>query len=246
LFSLIVAAFLMLAFVSIAGAQVVEPPDMSDSPLGQNVSGFLSVSFGMIYVPTFSASSTPSGDNFDYQTRSEKVSIPGFSAHISLIPAWGQNAVQVEGGYELLGVDWNQTVNDTAGQYTGDSTLALGFMSLSTNYIRYFLTGDDRIYLLAGGGYVWETANLSTETGDEGTTDSSGFANWRINSGIGYLHQMRTGAVGVEFRADLPLNDTVIDLSDPYGSYELTLEHPVMLRLCLTLAVGRLKEPASR
>jgi len=241
---LLLLAVIGLTLVPAAGAiaQVVEGPDLNETPLGPDVSGFLGVSFGLLYLPVFNTDVESNDTNFDYVISDEYAQFPGFSAHMFLMPAWGNNAMSIEGGYELIGVHWNQDVHDSTDEYSGDSTLALGLLSLSANYVRFFLSGNDRIYLLAGGGYVWETANLSTETGDEGATDTTGFPNWRLNSGIGYLHQMRAGAVGAEFRADFPLNDSELGFSDPYGSFDMTLEHPVMLRLCLTLMVGRLKE----
>lgn len=239
-FMLFIVVFLLGGMTGLAMAQVVSPPEQMDAPWAADVSGFLSFALGLVYLPVFEADASSTQTNFAYGASDEQVGIPGFSAHMSLIPAWGNNGVMIEGGYELVSFGWKQQARSATDEYRGESTLELSMMSLSTNYVRYFLSGADRIYLLAGAGYMWERATLSTETGDEGSTDEAGFPNWRGNTGIGYLHQMRSGAIGTELRADFPLSQTEIDLNDPYGPYEITLDHPVMIRWCVTFMIGRL------
>ncbi len=239
---LLAAAMLLAAGTGAASAQVVTRPDMNDTPLGQNVSGFLAVSLGLAYMPAFGAEAEPADDNFAYKIKNDRFVFPGFAAHVSMIPAWGNNALMVEAGYDVLAMEWKQEVDDSVDHYSGKSTLALNALSISTNYVRYFLSGADRLYALAGAGYVWESAKLATETGDDSNTDNASFPNWRLNAGLGYLHQMSTGAIGVELRADYLLNDSSFDLEDPYGKYEVTMTHPVILRLGATFAIGRLLE----
>lgn len=239
---LFVAVLLLCLSAGAARAQVVTRPDMNETPLGQDVSGFLAVALGVAYMPAFEAEAKPVDNNFEYNIRNDRFVFPGFAAHVSMIPAWGNNALMVEGGYEILAMEWKQDVADNVDTYSGKSTLALSALSISTNYVRYFLSGANRVYALAGAGYVWESVKLATETGDDSNTDNAGFANWRLNAGVGFLHQMSTGAVGVELRADYLLNDSTFDLEDPYGKYEVTLTHPVILRLCVTFAIGRLIE----
>jgi hypothetical protein len=231
----------LLLVATSAQAQVVETPPDDEVPWGQNVSGFMSVALGLIYLPQFGVSATPSGENFRYQAREGVANFPNFSAHLAFIPAFGNNGVAAEVGYEIMSMRWRQTVSDDANTYGGHSTLALTFISLSINYLRYFLEGADRVYLLAGGGYVWERARLSTETGGQGSTDDSGFPNWRVNTGFGYLHETHAGAIGFEIRADLPLLQSRLNLTDPYGPYQVKLTHPLLLRLAVTLMVGRLR-----
>lgn len=233
---------LVLVWTGSAVAQVVTRPSPADTPLGQNVSGFFSIALGAVVVPKFDAKAVAVSDDFSYQTYQEQASLPGLSAHASLIPAFGNNGIGIEGGYEVIGMRWKQSVSDIQGTYKGDSTLSMSMTSFSVNYLRYFLSGADRVYLLLGGGYAWTTGRMTSETGDDGKTSDAGFPNWRANTGFGYLHQMRTGAVGAELRADFPLLDTEFTFEDAKGEYDITLEHPVMLRLAVTFAIGRLIE----
>jgi len=237
----LVLAFCWLGSCATASAQIEMPQSEEETPLGQNVEGFLWVALGAVYVPQLNQTTETDKLNFHYLASREYARVPGVSAHLALIPVWRDNGLGVEGGYELFAVSWKNRVTDITNTYTGTSDLALSFLSLSLNYYRYFLSGADRLYLLFGGGYVWESASLSTETGGESKTNSASFPNWRLNTGFGYLHQMNTGAIGVELRADLPLLDSELDLEDPYGPFIMTLQHPVITRLCVILAIGRLK-----
>ena len=237
----IVPAVAVLLIAATAHAQVIETPPDNEAPWGQDVSGFMVISLGLLYLPKFDVEAHSTQDDFIYTPRLGSAAFPNFSAHLSLIPAFGDNGVALEGGYEMMSVRWRQNVSTDADDFSGKSTLALSFMSLSVNYLRYFLGGDDRIYLLAGGGYMLERARLSAETGDDGNTDDATFPNWRLNSGFGYLHQTHSGAIGAELRADFPLLRSNLELNDPFGPFEAELTHPVVLRLCVTLMVGRLR-----
>lgn len=238
---LVVVCLLCLAVAAPAAAQIITQPSPQDTPLGTNAYGFLSIALGMIYMPVFSAASESREDNFAYDTRLENAGFPGISAHASLIPVFGDNGIGMEFGYELLSFRWKQRSDSYEGTYDGSSTLAVNVMSISANYYRYFLSGADRIYLLAGGGYAWESAKLATETGDEGGTSTSSFSNWRVNTGFGYLHQMSSGAIGGEIRADVPLLQPEFGFEDPYGKFDLTMDRPLFLRLCVTFSIGRLR-----
>ncbi|NLH49850.1 MAG: porin family protein [Myxococcales bacterium] len=241
LIRLIAVCLLFLAVARPAAAQVITQPGPEETPLGTDAYGFLSIALGMIFMPVFSAEAESREDDLTYTLRNDTAGLPGISAHVALIPAFGDNGIGLEAGYELLSFHWKQQVDSYEGNYDGGSTLAVNVMSISANYYRYFLSGADRIYLLAGGGYAWESAKLATETGDDGDTSTSSFTNWRANAGFGYLHQMHTGAIGGELRADFPLLKPEFDLDDPYGKFTVTMDRPVLLRLCVTFAIGRLR-----
>ncbi len=224
-----------------AAAQVVETPPDNDVPWGQNVSGFMAVSLGLLYLPQFDMTAAGVSDDFGYDAHNAALGFPAFSAFLSLIPAFGNNGIAAELGYEMLAFNWKQDVTGDTGDLSGESTLALSNVSFSVNYLRYFLSGMDRLYLLVGGGYIYEKASLSTETGDDGATSDTSFPNWRVNTGIGYLHQTNAGAIGTELRVDMPLLRSQFEFDDPNGAFETEMTHPVILRLCVTLMVGRLR-----
>ncbi|MDP8222665.1 MAG: hypothetical protein P9L99_04840 [Candidatus Lernaella stagnicola] len=240
--SAMAALFLVVLIAAPAAAQVVTQPDAYESPFGSNVSGFLSIKLGLVGLPDFDATASPVSEGLNYRTRQEQAMIPGFSAHLALIPVFGNNGISMETGYEILTLKWKQDVSDNVGTYGGDSTLAFSLASFSVNYLRYFLRGPNRIYLLGGAGYAWASGKLSSETGGDGESSSASFPNWRVNTGLGFVHQMRTGAIGTELRADFPLLDTEMNFDDAKGNFDVSLEHTVIIHLGITFAIGRLVE----
>ena len=235
--------FLLLAGLpGLASAQIVSQPGLDESPLGPNVSGYMMVGLGLSYIPLFDAEADSVTEGFAYQTRQEVAGFPGFGASMGFIPAFGMNGVDIEATYEIHSFRWKQNVNDDEGSFRGESELAYSALSFSVNYVRFFLHGSQHLYLLAGGGYMWSTTKLSAETDGDGKISSSSFPNWRVNTGFGYLHQIQGGAIGGEIRADLPMLQTKLNHDDSRGSFDLDLEHPVFLRVCLTFSLGQLRD----
>jgi len=233
---------LLAVFAAPVAAQVVSRPDINDNPFGQNVSGFLSISLGAVAMPQFDATAAPVSDGLSYRTRQEQAMLPGLAAHLALIPVFGNNGISFETGYELLTLKWKQDVSDDTGSYHGDSTLAFSMASFSVNYVRYFLHGRDRLYLLGGAGYAWGTGKLNAETDEDGQMSTDSFPNWRVNTGLGFLHQMSTGAIGCELRSDFLLLDSEFNFDDSKGNFDITLEHPFLVHLGVVFSIGRLIE----
>jgi opacity protein-like surface antigen len=238
-----VAALALLAVAALsapAAAQVVSEPGRDDL-LGPDIFGFFEVSLGAGYVPAFNLETKPSSDGFSYRARNPEFALPAFVGHLRLTPAFGDNGIAGEFGWELVGYRWRQETSSGRGDSSGETTLALNQMSGSVNYVRYFLPGADRLYLTAGGGFLLITGRAVAKNDDDELTTEDRFTNWRVNAGFGYLHQFGNGALGVELRGDVPLLPTELSLKDPQGDFDVTLSQSVIVKLCATFSLGRLK-----
>jgi hypothetical protein len=244
-FAIIAVMSAVLVFAGPAFAQVVKGPDAEDTPLGPDIYGFLSVTLGILHVPIFDAAGrSRTEDMTQYDTRNELAGFPNIYAHVSLIPAFGANAFSVEFGYEVTAFKWKQDMEIKGEPVEGraETNVSVNNVDVSVNYVRYFLTGPDRIYVLGGAGYIWQNAKAAAKSLDDTKTSGDSFTNWRANIGFGYLRLLKqTGALGFEVRGDIPLLKSTFEFKDPAGKYEVVLDSPVYLFLGMTFAIGRLK-----
>jgi hypothetical protein len=224
-----------------AFAQMIDEPGTLDTPLTANVYGFFEVAIGLSYPPLYSLTTRPTTNGYYYRSYDKAWSFPGVAAQVSLTPVWGADGVCFEFEYDLQSYKWKQQAHDENGYYSGNSTLALNYLGFTANYVHYFLPGVDRVYLLAGGGYVWSKAALSSDTGGDGEAMNASFTNWRANAGFGYLHQLKFEEVGVELRADFPLLTNQFHLQDSKGNFDMDLHQTMVIRLLATFGLGRLK-----
>ncbi len=240
------ALLLLAAFAAAAGpaaAQVIqEPQPFEEEPtLAWDAYGFFTVALGICYPPTFTLNTRPLGGGQYYQSFNKTVSFPGVAAQLSLIPVWADNGLDIEVGYDLQSLHWQQHAAINGISSSGRSTLGLNMINFSANYVRYFLPNADRIYLLGGFGYSWNVGNLQASTGGNGITSSGSFANWRANAGFGYVHLWKAEVVGFEVRADFPLLTDKIHLLDSTGPFDMYLKESPVLRLMATFGLGRMK-----
>jgi hypothetical protein len=220
---------------------MIQEPQTLDTPLASDVYGFFEVGLGISYPAAFSLTTRPTSDGYYYRSYNKSFTFPGIAAQLTLSPVWGDNGVSFEAAYDLQGFKWKQQVTSNDGDFSGNSTLALNFLCFSANYVHYFLTGVDRIYLLAGPGYIWTKATLKSDTGGEGESADGSFTNWRANTGFGYLHQLKYEEIGFELRADFPLLTNRIHLKDSKGTFDMGLHETTLFRLVATFGLGRLK-----
>lgn len=216
-------------------------PDANETPFSNKAKGFVQVSLGFSYIPlvSFTGEHTSSDTTID-RIFNARTKPPGLSATMGIVPVFNDNGVLFEVSYALNGAEYLSDVSTYDGTVRGETTLGFSQIDVALGYTRYFMDGPWHVFVTGKSGIEIAKIEITSDYDGESKTSTSQINNGMAGLSFGFFHEVTSGGIGGELRVDTPFLKSKFDISDPYGKMDLTMEHPINIKLVAIFLLGRL------
>ncbi|MCZ7586885.1 MAG: hypothetical protein M5R36_28035 [Deltaproteobacteria bacterium] len=227
-----------VGFAAGASAQTVRVPSRG-GPALSNVTGFMMLSVGMNGMASFAIEEQNRGGDASTNIRDVEANIPGYGLGAALIPTWGPHGWIIGASYDVVSGKFKQTVDDGTLFHEGETEIGMGLFAFRTGYVHYFGDLEWHPFVLADAGYGIIRARANSKFEDDySSKDNNQTLLGGVGIGIG--KETPSGFFGGQLVADIYPLPYTMGFGDPAGSYEISISHPVVLRLQAFLALGHL------
>ena len=239
-------SFFLIFFIAFSAkaafSQSTYMPSPDETPFSEKAQGFVTSHLGFAYIPVFSVTGDHSGSESTLnRIWDETTAIPGFTAGIGIAPSFQRHAWILEVSYTMFAANFKMEIETYDTYNTGETVLSMNTVNVATGYGYFFLDGPWYIYPFITGVVAAQSVKANVKYEDEETTNSSDkFSNIMATTGFGFFHRVSTGGIGGELRVDVPLLNSQYSFEDPYGTMDIEIYNPVMIRLNAIFLLGRL------